>query len=130
VKLCPRHVCRLGLSLLAALAVWLLAPAAHAAAPLCDMRGATAIAPNPTLDTQGGSVDATPDDCSATSAAERTLDRDRSPSLDLDDHGPRASVPADVRVEPVSATAALAHSGETFTLAPGTRSRVERPPRA
>lgn len=132
MKLCPRAVFRLALSLLAATAVWLLAPAARAAAPLCDMRGATAIAPTPTLDTEGGSADAAaPADCSAPSATEHTLDRDRSRSgAGLDDQGPRASLPAEVHVRPATPTAALARAVETFTVSPGARARVERPPRA
>jgi hypothetical protein len=130
VKLCHRPL-NLLFALLAAMVVWLVAPAARADAPLCDMRGATAVAPNPTLDTQGGSIDATPDDCFGASATARALQRDRSPSsVDFGDQGPRASVPAKLRVRAATPTAALAHFGQACTLPSGIRHRVERPPRA
>jgi|HubBroStandDraft_2_1064218.scaffolds.fasta_scaffold683693_1 hypothetical protein len=42
---------------LVALAAWLVAGTAMAAAPLCDDRGASALAPPPTLDTPNESID-------------------------------------------------------------------------
>jgi len=45
------------LVVLAALAVWLVAWPASAAAPLCDDRGASRLAPPPTLDTPNVSID-------------------------------------------------------------------------
>lgn len=42
---------------LVALSAWLMAGSAFAAAPLCDDRGASALAPPPTLDTPNASID-------------------------------------------------------------------------
>jgi hypothetical protein len=42
---------------LVALAAWLVAGTAVAAAPICDDRGASAFAPSPTLDTPNESID-------------------------------------------------------------------------
>ena len=128
VKLYGRTL-TLALSLLAAIAVWLVAPAARASGPQCDIRGATVIAPSPTLDTQGGSIDATPDSCGAT-AIDRALQRDTSRSSpNVEEQGPRASLPELVRVRPATPTAALAPVEEASTLSPGVHDRVERPPR-
>ena len=52
-----RPVFRPLLIALAALAVWLVAWPAAAAAPICDSRGASALAPAPTLDTPDASID-------------------------------------------------------------------------
>ena len=60
----PRSV-RTLLVVLAAVAVWLVATPASASAPLCDSRGASGLAPPPTLDLQNASVDVgmSPDAC-------------------------------------------------------------------
>lgn len=123
------HLYRFAVSLLAATVVWLVAPAAHAAGPQCDIRGATTIAPSPTLDTQGGSVDAAADSCSG-AAVDHALQPDHTRSSpSVDDQMPRASLSETPRVHEAAPSATLAPSTEVFPAPAGVRDRVERPPR-
>ena len=130
LRLRRHHLYRFALSLLAATVVWLVAPAAHAAGPQCDIRGATTIAPSPTLDTQGGSVDASPADSCSGAAVDHTLQPDHSrSSASLDDQAPRASLSETPRVREAAPSATLSRAAEVFPAPAGVRDRVERPPR-
>jgi hypothetical protein len=119
------------LVVLAALAVWLVAWPASAAAPLCDDRGASGFAPPPTLDTPNASVDVgmSPDAC--TDGVERDVSVHQGRAADPLPSSPGADVlPADDRVgvtrcgvvsRPVMSTENAVHRG--------VRERLERPPR-
>jgi hypothetical protein len=115
------------------MAVWLIGKPAAAAAPLCDERGATTLAPPPTLDAPVASIDVgdTGDGC-ARLAVDRDIaysqgrgsDPSPAPShsdLTIDTDAPRV-------VRPLSA---IVPSAETRLVhRPGVRTRLERPPRA
>jgi hypothetical protein len=119
------------LMVLAALAVWLVAWPAVAAAPICDSRGASALAPAPTLDTPDASIDVSkgPDAC---------VDM-----LERDDgfHQGRAPKPlpssASADLLPVAGNARMAPPSVTFhpverdtrRCKSMVRDRLERPPR-
>jgi hypothetical protein len=118
------------LAVLAALAVWLVAwPAAAAVAPLCDGRGASALAPAPTLDAPDASIDV-----GGAEGCVDLLERDHS------FHQGRAPKPlpspAGADLLPVASGVYLAPRGVTLlsvaTHAVGSRSavraRLERPP--
>ena len=123
---------RIAVSLLAATFVWLLAPSAHAAAPLCDARGAITFAPPPTLEEPNVSIDVgDADDCSGATQTDVALDHGQ--------HGPSAQTSAEdgaralVATSPVILPASFAdvlEVAETMFVPPnGVTSRLDRPPR-
>jgi hypothetical protein len=123
---------RLMLAFAAALAVWAIATPAFAAAPLCDPRGATGIAPAPQLQQPESSLDVgqAADDCDGFNTLTASFDDGRAP-----EPAP-ASAPQDELVPNVAPVIALAASGGSFARdgtsaseRAGARSRVDRPPR-
>jgi hypothetical protein len=123
---------RLFVTFAAALAVWAVATPAWAAAPICDPRGATGVAPAPQLQQPQTSMDvaAPDDDCADVLAATTTLDSGRSP----EPTPPRAAQePVVASMTPVAPPAPLAETfardGTTGSERAGARSRVDRPPR-
>jgi|HubBroStandDraft_2_1064218.scaffolds.fasta_scaffold130802_2 hypothetical protein len=127
----PRSV-RTLLVALAAVAVWLVASPASAAAPLCDNRGASGMAPPPTLDLQNASVDIgmSPDACPDGVERDTSFHQGRVP-----DPLPSASVasalPVDTQVKvPACGVWHRAASLELDAARLGVRDRLERPPRA
>ncbi len=126
VRLCIRIL----VSLLAATFVWLLAPSARAAAPLCDSRGAITFAPNPTLEEPNSSVDVAEDDCSGAGAAQLAYEHGRSPTAaDATSDSARALVAKSPTILPASPSDVLEDPATTFVPPSGVRSRVDRPPR-
>ncbi len=126
----PRSV-RTLLVTLAALAVWLVAWPASAAAPLCDSRGASGFAPPPTLDPQEASVDVgmSPDACPDGVERDSSFHQGRVPDP-LPSPAVANALPVDAHVT-VIACGAWRRSG-SFELAAarlGVRDRLERPPR-
>jgi hypothetical protein len=123
---------RLVYVVLAALAVWLVALPASAAAPICDDRGASGFAPAPTLDTPNASVDIgmTPDPCAFHLERDVSFHQGRAPQplpapLGVD------VMPVDVRVivhAPPSALRLQDLDAEGSRL--GVAGRLERPPRS
>jgi hypothetical protein len=122
---------RILVAALVALAAWLVAGTALAAAPICDARGASALAPPPTLDTPNESIDVgmgpeacdyAPDDGVSLHQG-RTADPLPSPAgADLLPMTPQARVVA----------AAGSSISREFALsggAQGVYARLERPPR-
>ena len=123
---------RLFVTFAAALAVWAVATPARAAAPMCDPRGATGIAPAPQLQQPQTSLDvAAPDeDCGDVTAVTTTLDHGRAP----EPVPPRAAQdPVVASMTPAALPAPLAgtfaRDGMTGSERAGARSRVDRPPR-
>jgi hypothetical protein len=126
VKLCIRIL----VSLLAATFVWLLAPAARAAAPLCDSRGAITFAPNVVLEEPNASVDVGQDDCSGPTTFDLTLEHGRGTSAQaIADDGARALAAQSPTILPASLADVLEDAAATFVAPPGVRFRVDRPPR-
>jgi hypothetical protein len=123
---------RLFVAFAAALAVWAIATPAWAAAPLCDPRGATGIAPAPQLQQPETSIDVgvAPDECALRVEALRSAEDGRAPE-------PRSP---SVASDPVASSTGTPSAPATFeSVAPpaletplgeqsGVRSRVDRPP--
>jgi hypothetical protein len=123
---------RLFVTVAAAFAVWAVATPAWAAAPMCDPRGATGIAPAPQLQQPQTSIDvASPDEeCADVAAVTTTLDSGRAP----EPTPPQAAQdPVVANVTPATLPAPLvgsfARDGVTGSERAGARSRVDRPPR-
>ncbi len=127
MKLCIR----IFVSLLAATFVWLLAPAARAAAPLCDSRGAITFAPNVVLEEPNASVDVgEADDCSGANAADFSLEHGRGTNAQASaDDGARALVAQSPMILPAAPADVLEDAAATFVAPAGVRFRVDRPPR-
>jgi hypothetical protein len=116
---------------LVALAAWLVAGTAIAAAPICDVRGASAFAPPPTLDTPNESIDigTGPEACEYSADDGMSLHQGRTAD-------PLPS-PAGADLLPVSpqsvvlaaAESTIARSFVSSDGAQGTSTRLERPPR-
>jgi hypothetical protein len=116
-----------------ALVAWLVAAPAYAAAPLCDPRGATAIAPAPQLQEPLTSIDVGARDeneCSESPVAMRTANDGRAPAP----ASPRTASDSAITsttppvVESPFASARMprdSRSGERR----GERAHVDRPPR-
>ena len=126
----PRWV-RTTLVAFAALAVWLVARPASAAAPICDDRGASAFAPSPTLDPQDASVDLgmSPEGCLDGASRDASFHQGRVPDP-LPSPAFASVLPVDGRVRVLSRGASRRE--ESFELAVarlGVRGRLERPPR-
>lgn len=126
MKLCIRIL----VSLLAATFVWLLAPAARAAAPLCDSRGAITFAPNVVLEEPNASVDVGQDDCSGGSTFDLVLDHGRGTSAQSSaDDGARALVAQSPMILPAAPADVLEEAASTFVPPSGVHTRLDRPPR-
>src|SRR5437660_12863648 len=128
-----RRWLRLFVACATALAAWVVATPAHAAAPLCDQRGATTFAPPPQLQPIETSIDVGPpadDDCFGRLGGITTVDGGGSPSA------PSATVSVDMAVpiaahgvsDPAWVPTREARDGKTGERE-GVRSRVDRPPR-
>jgi hypothetical protein len=116
----------------AALAVWAIATPAFAAAPLCDPRGATGIAPAPQLQQPETSIDVgqAADECDVFVVGTESVDHGRAPQpvppgaeMDPSVAGIVAAVAPAVSVE------SFARDGTPGSARAGARSRVDRPPR-
>ena len=130
----PRRLRRIVLFVATTATLWLVALPAFASGPLCDDRGATRIAPNPTLVTPEQSLDIALADDLATcfdrmekagyqgsrAPAELSVSVSADASLHARIAAPRVLRP-DVRTAPAAEVSARAR--------PGMRARVERPPR-
>jgi len=115
----------------AALAVWLVAWPASAAAPMCDDRGASAFAPSPTLDPQDASVDIgmTPDACPDGVERDASYHRGRVPDP-LPSPTVASMLPVDARINVLSTGPSPRESTFELSVARlGVRGRLERPPR-
>jgi len=123
---------RIAVSLLAATFVWLLAPSARAAAPLCDSRGAITFAPPPTLEEPNASIDVgDADDCGGSSRTDVALQHgQRGPSSQTSaEDGARALVASSPVILPASCADVLEDVQTTFVPPSGVASRLDRPPR-
>jgi len=125
--------CRLLVAFATAFAVWALAAPARAAAPLCDPRGATVMAPAPSLEEPETSIDvgSPADDCLirfALSAATggRAPEAPSTTSMQGDPAVPGAGVILPAAPSANVIPAPVAPGGER----PGARGRIDRPPRA
>jgi len=120
------------MALACVLAAWLVARPASASAPLCDERGASALAPAPVLDTPGGSVDVgeRPDGRGLWVGKDVTYQRGERPLRIL------RSVRADVApvthalVVPPCAPDTTVMSESGVRPSSGVRFALERPPRS
>jgi len=125
---------RLFVACATALVAWLVAAPAYASAPLCDPRGATAIAPAPQLQQPLTSIDVgTPGDdgCREYAVTVRTVNDGRAPAPASPSTSFDSAVPSTtplVLASPCASRRAAwdAREGER----PGEQSRVDRPPRA
>jgi hypothetical protein len=119
-------------SLLAATFVWLLAPSAHAAAPLCDSRGAITFAPPPTLEEPNASVDVgDAEDCGGSADQDVALQHGQhgSSSQSAAEDGARALVATSPVILPAAFSAAIQDAETTFVPPSGVAQRLDRPPR-
>ncbi len=113
------------------LAAWLVARPAAAAAPLCDERGASMLAPLPVLDSPNASIDIGehPDGCDASALRDKAYHRGERPSrLGSSGHAPMTLASAACEVASPAAERFSAPGTTTYPH-PGVRSAVERPPR-
>jgi hypothetical protein len=123
---------RIVVSLIAATLVWLVAGSARANAPLCDSRGATMFAPNPTLEEPNTSVDVGQvDDCAGAQANDAACHHGHGTTVtdSAAAEGARALLPAALTILPASPTDALSNAHEAPLPSRLDRDRVERPPR-
>jgi hypothetical protein len=113
------------------LVVWLVARPAAASAPLCDDRGASALAPLPVLDAPNASLNVGEhaEGCDEAGARDKAYHRgDRPPRITPFAHADFAPVSAEGLVS--SATAERFPSAVTEgSPCPGVLRSVERPPR-
>lgn len=113
--------------------MWLLAPSAHAAAPLCDARGAITFAPPPTLEEPNASIDVgEADDCGGSSAQDVALQHgQRTPSTQtVAEDAARALVATSPVILPAPIADAVTETPTTFVPPSGVSFRLDRPPRA
>jgi hypothetical protein len=114
-----------------ALAVWLVAWPASAAAPLCDGRGASGFAPPPILDPQDASVDVgmSPDSCPDGVERDSSFHQGRVPDP-LPSPTVASALPVDTRVTVLPCDGSRRPAGfEPMSAMLGVRDRLERPPR-
>ena len=117
----------------AALAVWAIATPARAAAPMCDQRGATGIAPPPQLQQPQTTIDigAPPEDCSGLFAMTTAFDSGRapepSPPIAAQDPLVASAAPA---VSPAVVSGKFGREAAAGSERAEERARVDRPPRA
>jgi hypothetical protein len=124
---------RLFVAVATALVAWLVAAPAYASAPLCDVRGATAIAPAPQLQEPTTSLDVgAPDEneCSESAITVRALHDGRAPVPASPIASSDSVVPS---VVPVVLDAPFVSSCTDRDSCDGARdgdhARVDRPPR-
>ncbi|MGO8993837.1 MAG: hypothetical protein ACLQVI_10950 [Polyangiaceae bacterium] len=124
---------RLIVAFAAALAVWAIATPAHAAAPLCDQRGATGIAPPPQLQQPQTTIDVgtAPEDCSELLAMTTAFDNGRAPEPSPPSAAQDPVVPNGApAIPPAAVSGCFVGEDSTVCVRAGARSRVDRPPRA
>ena len=117
----------------AALAVWAIATPAFAAAPLCDPRGATGIAPAPQLQQPETSIDVgqAPDECDLFVVGTESIDHGRAPQpvpppgAEMDPLVPGVVA----KIAPAASVESFARDGTPGSARAGARARVDRPPR-
>jgi len=115
-----------------ALAIWLVASPARAAAPLCDTRGATTFAPAPTLQAPMASVDVghDPRECPrADLLAAYRQGGERDPRIEERSPAPVAPVAAPRAVDEASAMRAPPDEERIEGARSGVHRSIERPPR-
>lgn len=108
--------------------VWLLAPSALAAAPQCDVRAATTVAPPPTLEDLASSVDLG-DTCTPSAPLDFVHQGRGSSELGFS-ASPDVTLSSDRIVLSSPRSAVLPRAHETSTAPPGVKSSIDRPPRA
>jgi len=126
---------RLFVAMATALVAWLVAAPAYASAPLCDVRGATSIAPAPQLQEPLTSLDVgAPDDnaCSESALAVRTAAHDgRAPVPAAPVASGDSAIPSAMPAVFDSPFASLGAARDACLGArDGDHARVDRPPRA
>ena len=113
------------------LVAWLVARPAEAAAPLCDDRGASALAPSPSLDIPNASLNVGDhSDCDSEGARDKTYQRGQNPHRCACAAHVDGALPTTMPRVPVVS--------RELTVAPevcgveraGVRGSLERPPRA
>jgi hypothetical protein len=126
-----RPLVRALLTFAAALAVWLVASPARAAAPLCDKRGAAMPAPAPTLQPTPPSLEMSVASCGDTEAPGDAVDRGQAPpELPTVSSPAPASCASDPPViPPAPPSAGLDQPSERCRTCEIT-TRLDRPPRA
>lgn len=128
-----RPLLRAVIAFAAALCVWLVASPAKAAAPLCDARGATMLAPPPQLQAPSAAIDAASANevCVELDAQGDAIEQGRGhtplPTWSMDATSAGSSAPSSV--EPASPSGTLDDRQESAPPT-GVRARVDRPPRA
>jgi len=118
-------------ALLTLLGAWLVASPAFAAAPMCDDRGATGLAPAPTLDAPNASIDIgmNPDACGLHVERDASFHQGRAPDP-LPSPASADVLPADTTVTLRVPLAALSpRDSVTNGSRSAVPSRLERPPR-
>jgi hypothetical protein len=116
----------------AAFAVWAIATPAFAAAPLCDPRGATGVAPAPQLQQPETSIDVgmAPDECDLLSTMTTTIDDGRAPEPTPPSAAQDQLVPSVVpEIAPAASAGSFSRDGVSGSERAGARARVDRPPR-
>jgi len=126
-----RSVFRVIVAFAAAAMVWLVAGQARAAAPLCDERGATTFAKNPTLQEPNVSIDVGMNDCvAADTSDDRAYDDGHGSAPQPNGHdAPPALVPWTVQILPPLFTEQSSPVADSCEGPPGFQHQVDRPPR-
>lgn len=125
----PRWV-RHCLTVACVLAAWLVVRPADAAAPVCDSRGASAVAPAPFLDAPSSSIDVdTNERCETLASANQVYHRGHRPEPQAPpDHNEAVLAPSS-ESSTLFAPAHIRLMPDGFHLPSGVLAELDRPPR-
>jgi hypothetical protein len=128
-----RRLVRLVLAAATTLAAWLVVMPARAAAPFCDDRGASTLAPAPQLQAPEVSIDVGDSDegCfDGLGQSGNALDEGRAPPIASSPQGFDATLPLAIPIGRASFVVLPAPAASRPAVRPGVQGRVDRPPRA
>ena len=133
----PRRLVRLVLAIATTLAAWLVVMPARAAAPFCDDRGASTLAPAPQLQAPEVSIDVGASasdaerclDALGKSSARNALDEGRAPPTASSAQSFDATLPSAIPIGRASFVVLAVPASSRAVVRPGIQGRVDRPPR-
>ena len=130
-----RRLVRLVLAAATTLAAWLVVMPARAAAPFCDDRGASTLAPAPQLQAPEVSIDVGAGDEGCLDglglqSSGNALDEGRAPPVASSPQGFDATLPSAIPIGRASFVVLAAPEAFPTVMRPGIQGRVDRPPRA
>ena len=129
-----RRLVRLVLAAATTLAAWLVVMPARAAAPFCDDRGASTLAPAPQLQAPETSIDVGAGDEACLDALGQSsgnaVDEGRAPPIASSPQGFDATLPSAIPIGRASFVILPVPAASRAPVRPAILGRVDRPPRA